>query len=150
MKLSNRARSASLAILLLSVFLLATVRGPWLTDGVAYYAPIMLGAFIAWRWKVFGRERPRSYTFLAGVIGGLVATLVWPTGVLAVLWVTGKVAMQDLPMVVVFASFFRASCVGGVMALIRSWGYDPREKPAMETTVSSGSDLCDIPVQVIP
>lgn len=130
MKRPDRVQTALLALGAVTFFLLITVRGPILTDGVAYYAPIMLGAFVAWRWKVFGKCRPRSFIFLAGVVGGLVGTLVWPTGILLGLWVTGIASQIHMPVVLLFASLFIASAVGGVVAMIFSFGFDPQTKQA--------------------
>lgn len=148
-KRPNRVQSALLALAALIFFLLITVRGPIFEDGVLYYAPIILGAFVAWRWKVFcfDQRRPRSYTFLAGVVGGIVGTLVWPTGILIVLWVTGNASQIHMPVVLLFASLFIASSVGGVVAMILSSGFE-RETMSIEGTPSGRESVRDnVPVQ---
>ena len=124
MKLPKRARYAILALLMLTGFLLLTVRGPVLTDGVAFYSPIMICAFLAWRFIAFRKNRARSYTFLTGAAGGLVGTLVWPTGILVGMMITGTADPKTMPLVMLFAIFFVASVLGGAVAMILSLGFD--------------------------
>lgn len=124
-KLNKRNLGAILALILLSCFLLVTVRGPVLTDGVAFYAPIMILAFLVWRFVVFCKHRSRSYTFLAGALGGLLGTMLWPTWIVVGLMIVDPQAMPTM----FFAICFVASIVGGAVALILSLGFDRQPAP---------------------
>ena len=124
MKLEKRARYAILALLVLTALLLLNVNGPVWTDGAAYYAPIMVCGFLVWRFFVYGKRRSKSYTFLAGTAGGILGTLVWPTGILVALMVTGNADGVPVPVAMLFASLFVSSILGGVVAMLFSAGFD--------------------------
>ena len=137
MKLSKRARYSMLALVALTAFLLLTVQGPVLTDGVAYYAPIMVCAFLAWRFFVYGKKRSRSYTFLAGTAGGIVGTLIWPTGILVALMVSGNAGDVPMPLVMLFASLFVSSIIGGAVTMLFSVGFDRTLEPDQSAPIQN-------------
>ena len=147
MKLPNRLLCATLAMVALIYFLLNTVRGPVLTAGVAFYAPIMIGAFLAWRFLAYRKNRARSFTFLVGVAGGLVGTLVWPTGILVWQMLTGTTDPQILPIVMFFACCFVASALGGAVAMILSLGFDWQPERNLPAAKSTDLAIDQIPIQ---
>ena len=50
--------------------------------------------------------------------------LVWPTGILVALMVSGYTGEIPMPLVMFFACCFVASVVGGAVAMILSMGFD--------------------------
>ena len=124
-----RGLLACLTMLLIGWFLLATVQGPIWSDGVAFYLPIILFAFVAWALFVCHKQRSKSYTFLTGVVGGLVGTMVWPTGLLVAMILTNTADPRISPIVMLFAICFAASVLGGVVAMLLSFGFDRESVP---------------------
>ncbi len=146
MHVPKRTRYALLLFLALVCFLLATVQGPILIDGVAFYAPIMLFAFLVWRLVVYRKNRSRSYMFLAGAVGGLFGTIVWPTGILMWMMLTGNVDHLETPLAILFAIFFVACLVGGTVAMLLSFGFEPSATPttALADQTETPSDLISL------
>ena len=147
MKPTNRILYAILVLLALIYFLFITVRGPVLTDAVAFYSPMMTGAFLAWRFLVFRKNRARSFTFLAGAAGGLTGTLVWPTGILVWLMLSGNTGEIPLPIVMFFACCFIASALGGAVAMILSVGFEPQPQQTVPEADQTDPAMDQIPLQ---
>jgi hypothetical protein len=136
MKLPRRTLRGILVACVLTClfwFLLKLVQGPVFTDGVLFYAPIFVAALVAWRLVVLGKRRSPSYTFLAGAAGGLAGTLVWPMGLLVGMMITGNAGHLFMPSTLLFASFFIASSLGGLISLLMSFGFNPAPGPSQST-----------------
>jgi len=139
-KPTKRSVFATLSLVLLICLLLGTVRGAILTDGVAFYAPIMVCGFLVWRFVVFPKHRARSFTFLAGAAGGLVGTLLWPTWILVWQMFTGTTDPGIMPLAMFFAICFIASILGGVVAMILSVGFDRQPQQAEPEPAANQSE----------
>ncbi len=104
---------------LIVVAILAATRGPIVSDGVLFYAPIIVFAVAFWSITHFRKSRTLLVGAATGILGGIVGHVAW----LATIAVkNGLPNLADLIWMMVISVFIAAG-VGGTFGLVLSAGF---------------------------
>ena len=134
MKFTIRNMLAITTLVAMISLLLSTVRGPILSDGVAFYAPIILGACLSWRLYSRGKSTSILRSFVVGALGGLLGNLIWPTGILIGITLFGNTENIALPPIMILSCVLAALATGGAFSATLTAGFPPPENSSSSST----------------